>query len=182
MSTAEMERSTETRRWVTPTVAVTAAALTLLALGFWWVAPWKTARPIMVTGTAYTNGSQTSISFTADSWLDRLRFGLQDTGFEVGDVSWASTDTDLWHADDGPVECLTPVETTRVESATSRWPTARGMTVDRDMSSRPSAVWNDSHRGGTPHRSSLAPMSDLAVTLDCAARENVAERRLVACA
>lgn len=87
------------------------AAIVLL----WWVAPWHTAIPITMTGTAYANSDATAIGFEADSRFEARRWGLspRGEGFVVAGVTW--TDPEGTMHDGSSPACLTPGEYTPVE-------------------------------------------------------------------
>lgn len=124
MSTTAVEQLR--KRWTTRTAAIVTAAVTCLIVAVWWFAPWASARPITVTGTAYADADQTAIGFSPDSWIDSLRFGLSDgMGFDVESAAWASADENEVHAGGGPVACLAPAASTRIEISyveIAHWP------------------------------------------------------------
>jgi hypothetical protein len=81
----------------------------------WWIAPWHTANPITMTGTAYSNSDATAIFFEADSRFEARRWGLSvpGEGFVVAGALW--TDLDGTTHDGSSPACLKPGETTPVE-------------------------------------------------------------------
>ena len=87
------------------------AALVLL----WWIAPWHTANPITMTGTAHPNADATAIGFEADPRFEARRWGLSapGEGFVVAGVSW--TDLDGRTPDGSSPTCLLPGEATPIE-------------------------------------------------------------------
>lgn len=109
-------RETGQRRAPAPAAAVLIVVVAVLIAGAaWWFAPWHAARPVALTGLAYSDHDRTSIGFDADSPIDAMRFGLSGggEGFDVRSVFWAGTDN-VWN-DGGPVRCLRPSEAIRVE-------------------------------------------------------------------
>jgi hypothetical protein len=98
------------RKFLFP-IGLGVAAFALL----WWIAPWHTASPITMTGTAYANADATAIGFEADSRFEARRWGvsLPGEGFVVAGITW--TDLENTMHDGSSPACLTPGDYTPVE-------------------------------------------------------------------